>query len=161
MQLNRKDLLSILDCLADEYPQVFVREQHLPHKPLKLHIDHDLALAYPALTRRERGEVLRLYTSRLMYLQACAEGASRHALDGTVAGQVTAEDAAFAAAKLAETLSARQAKNIARKIELCAQRTIPRADPNPPAASVAVAEPAAASKPWPVLRLKAFRKETA
>ena len=163
-----KDQLSILECLADEYPNLFVLEQYLPHKPLKQHIDHDLALAYPALTRHERGALLKSYTSRLMYLRACVEGASRHALDGSVAGVVTAQDAAFAAVRVAGIMASRQAKNVARKAELRAARTHTRLNADTTPAPIAIQPPASATapstsaaKPWPVLRLPAFRRETA
>jgi len=48
-----------------------------------------------------------------MYLKGMVAGAARVDLDGKAAGEVTARDAEYAAAKLAEILTSREAKRAA------------------------------------------------
>jgi sRNA-binding protein len=50
--------IEILTFLAECFPQALVREQHLPHKPLKIGIDVDLAKRCPAISRSERSVLL-------------------------------------------------------------------------------------------------------
>jgi len=50
------------------------------------------------------------YARRVMYLQSLVEGAARVDLDGNPAGEVTAKDAEYAAAKLAGILASREAR---------------------------------------------------
>jgi sRNA-binding protein len=63
--MPKPSLIEILTCLHEFFPQAFVLEQHLSHRPLKVGIDGDLAERCPALDRRERAAVLRLYVSRV------------------------------------------------------------------------------------------------
>jgi ProP effector len=51
---------------------------------------------------------LTAYTGRVLYLRGLVEGAARLDLDGNPAGEVTARDAEYAAAKLAKTLASRE-----------------------------------------------------
>ena len=101
------DVDSFLGILTEWYPKTFIREQYLPHLPLKVGIADDLAECCLALSKRERRLILRAYTGRLMYLRALVAGASRIDLDGNACGEVTADQAEHAAARLAEILAAR------------------------------------------------------
>ena len=56
---------------------------------------------------------LSVYTRRVMYLRSLVTGAARVDLDGNPAGEVTARDAEYAAAKLAGILASREAKRVA------------------------------------------------
>ena len=49
MPIGLKDITAALALLAETYPQCFTAEQHLPHRPLKIGIDRDLAERCPAL----------------------------------------------------------------------------------------------------------------
>jgi ProP effector len=145
--MPKPSLIEILTCLHEFFPQAFVLEQHLSHRPLKVGIDGDLAERCPALDRRERAAVLRLYVSRVMYLQACVAGAARVDLDGNPAGEVTAAEAAFAADKIAEIMAARESRKAA-----AAEKPAPSpSKPASPAISTRVQRP--------LLRLPAFRKK--
>ena len=64
----------------------------------------------PELDRRKLGAVLAAYTRRVMYLRSLVAGTARVDLDGNSAGEVTAGDAEYAAAKLAEILASRETK---------------------------------------------------
>ena len=55
MKLARKDIDAALALLAETYPQCFIAVQYLPHRPLKIGIDRDLAERCQALDHRERG----------------------------------------------------------------------------------------------------------
>ena len=93
------------------------------------------------------------YARRVMYLQSLVAGAARVDLDGNPAGEVTAGDAEYAAAKLAEILASREAKRAAAvAAKGAAQVASPPAAAAPPAAKVLTL------KERPVLRLPAFRK---
>ena len=111
--LTGKKVPAVLACIAEWFPQAFVPEKYLPHRPLKIGIHIDLKARCPALSERERSAVLRYYVARLMYLRACVAGAPRIDLDGKVCGEVTAAEAQHADARLAAILAAR-----ARKQEL-------------------------------------------
>ena len=65
---------AVLACFAEWFPQAFVPEKYLPHRPLKIGIHIDLKARCPALSERERSAVLRYYVARLMYLRACVAG---------------------------------------------------------------------------------------
>jgi ProP effector len=108
--MTNNELQSILTALAEFFPRAFTVEHYLPHKPLKVGIDVDLAAQCPALERKERAVVLRFYTSRVMYLRALTASATRVDLDGNPAGTVTDQEAEHAAARLAGILAAREAK---------------------------------------------------
>jgi ProP effector len=150
----------ILPFLAECFPHAFTVEQYLPHQPLRIGIDGDLAERCPAIDRFERMAVLRYYCTRPMYLRACIEGAVRVDLDGNPAGVVTAAEAAFAAARLVEALAEREARRAARE---------PAAAPTPsskpaPASKSPTSKPASPAMSTvstrvqrPLLRLPAFR----
>ena len=81
--------IEILTFLAECFPQALVHEQHLPHKPLKIGIDADIAERCPAVSRIERSVLLHHYCKRTMYLSACVAGALRIDLDGNACGDVS------------------------------------------------------------------------
>jgi ProP effector len=150
--------------LAERFPQTFVLEKYQPHRPLKVGIAADILARCPELARYKLGRALGVYTGRVMYLEGMVAGAARVDLDGKAAGEVTARDAEYAAAKLVRILASRQAK---RAAALAISRAAPVSSPttapvvSPP---LAVPPPAAAPrsavstlKERPVLRLPAFR----
>jgi sRNA-binding protein len=91
--------------------------------------------------------------------QLIVAGAVRVDLDGKGVGEVTARDAEYAAAKLAEILASREARRVAA-VAAKGQGAVQVARPT--AATVAAAAPPAAKvltlKERPVLRLPAFRQ---
>jgi sRNA-binding protein len=94
---------------------------------------------------------LTAYTGRVMYLRGLVAGTVRLDLDGTPAGEVTARDADYAAAKLARILAAREAAAVAAKGgERVTKPAAAPPSPAPPAATTL--------KEKPVLRLPAFRR---
>jgi ProP effector len=109
MTIPKEDIYAALTRLAEWFPQTFVLEKHLPHRPLKVGIAADILARCPVLTRRELGPVLGVYAKRVMYLQSLVAGAIRIDLDGNPAGEVSAADAEHAAATLAEILASREA----------------------------------------------------
>ena len=161
MTIPKEDMHAALTRLAEWFPQTFVLEKHLPHRPLKVGIAADILARCPVLTRRELGPVLGVYAKRVMYLQSLVAGAIRIDLDGNPAGEVSAADAEHAAATLAEILASREAGQAlvaaSRAARIAKQAA---ATPPPPAAAV---EPPAAKvftlKERPVLRLPAFRQQ--
>jgi len=98
MTIPKEDMHAALTRLAEWFPQTFVLEKHLPHRPLKVGIAADILARCPVLTRRELGPVLGVYAKRVMYLQSLVAGAIRIDLDGNPAGEVSAADAEHAAA---------------------------------------------------------------
>jgi sRNA-binding protein len=87
-----------------------------------------------------------------MYLQGMVAGAARIDLDGNPAGEVTARDAEYAAAKLAGILASREIKRAAA-VEARAQVA------KPVVVTAAAPPPAKPLKARPVLRLPAFRQK--
>jgi ProP effector len=155
MTIAKKGLRAALTCLAERFPQTFVREGHQPHRPLKVGIAADLVARCVELERRKLTAALSAYTQRIVYRKAMVAGAARVDLDGNPAGEVSAADAEHAAAKLAETLASREAEQAAAKAAKRAERIAKQP-----------AEPAAAPPPTsrtlkerPVLRLPAFRRQ--
>jgi sRNA-binding protein len=53
MTITKEDIHAALARLAEWFPQTFVLEKHLPHRPLKVGIHPDILARCPALTRRE------------------------------------------------------------------------------------------------------------
>jgi ProP effector len=162
MTITKQDMHAAVTRLAECFPQTFVLEKHLPHQPLKVGIAADIPARCPDLGRRTLGVALRYYVSRVMYLQGMVTGAARIDLDGNPAGEVSAEDAEHAAARLAETLASREAKRAAAVAAKGGERGV-----RPPAtaapAPVAATSPRPAKvltlKEKPVLRLAAFRRQ--
>ena len=108
---------AILACITEWFPQPFVPEEYLLHRPLKIGIHVDLKARCPALSERKRRAVLHWYVTRTIYLRACVVGAPWIDLAGNVCGEVTAAEAQHAGDLLATILAAR-----ARKQELIKSR---------------------------------------
>ena len=138
--------------LARQFPQTFVLAKPLPHRPLKVGIAADIQAALPDLDRRALFVALKVYTHRIVYLQAVVVGADRVDLDGNPAGRVTASEAGHAVAVLAGILAARQAQRSAAAVP-AKQTTEPVfAPPSAPPPPVAAAGKGLKGKP--VLSLK-------
>jgi ProP effector len=170
MTIPKEDIHAALTRLAEWFPQTFVLEKHLPHRPLKVGIAADILARCPVLTRRELGPVLGIYAKRVMYLQSLVAGAIRIDLDGNPVGEVSAADAEHAAATLAEILASREAGQVlvaASRAARIAKQAAATAAAAPAAAAAAAAavEPPAVKvvtlKKRPVLRLPAFRQQRA
>jgi len=142
--------------LAEAFPQTFVLEKHRPHRPLKVGIAADIPARCPDLERRQLSMILSAYTKRVMYLQSVVASAARVDLDGKEAGEVTARDAEYAAAKLAETLTSREAKRAAAVETKGAARIAKQTAATTTAAAPPVTKVLTLKK-RPVLRLPAFR----
>jgi ProP effector len=113
MTIRKEKIDAALSRLAEQFPKTFVTEKHMPHRPLKVGIAADIQAALPDLDRRALGVALKVYTHRIVYLQAVVVGADRVDLDGNPAGQVTASEAEYAAAVLAGIMAQRVAKRSA------------------------------------------------
>jgi sRNA-binding protein len=85
---------------VDQFPAVFILERWQPHKPLAIGIDKAM-VATGHLKPFEVGLALGSYTKRRMYQQCLSNGGPRYNLDGTVTGEVTADQMAFAKLRLA------------------------------------------------------------
>ena len=153
----KQDIDTALALLTEAFPQTFVLEKYRPHRPLKVGIAADIPARCPAVERRVLSAALSAYARRVMYLRALVAGAARVDLDGNPAGEVTAGDAEYAAAKLAEILASRETKRAAAVDKGAAQVA------KPAAARAAAAAPPAVKvvtlKKRPVLRLPAFRQQ--
>src|SRR6476619_6356880 len=156
MMTKKQDVDDALARLAEEFPRTFVREKYQPHWPLEVGIAADLMERGPELDHHKLSVALTVYTRRVMYLRSLVAGAERIDLDGNPAGEVTARDAEYAAAKLAKILASREARRVAAVV---AKGATPVA--KPAAATVAATAPQVAKvlslKQSPVLRLPAFR----
>ena len=113
MTTTKQDIDAALARLAEAFPQTFVLEKYRPHRPLKVGIAAAIPARCPAVERRVLRVALTAYTGRVMYLRGLVAGAARVDLDGNPAGEVTARDAEYAAAKLARILASREAKRAA------------------------------------------------
>jgi ProP effector len=161
MTITKEDKQAALVHLAEWFPQTFVLEKYLPHRPLKIGICPDILARCPVLTRRELGTVLGVYASRVMYLQSLVAGAIRIDLDGNPAGEVSAADAEHAAATLAGILASRETRRAAAMAAKRAARDHERAPPTASPTPLAAAPTAKVLtlKERPVLRLPAFRQQ--
>jgi ProP effector len=163
MTTTKQDIDAALARLAEAFPQTFVLEKHRPHRPLKVGIAADISARCPAVGRRVLSVVLSVYARRVMYLQSLVAGAARIDLDGKAAGEVTARDAEYAAAKLAGILASREARRVVaaatNRVARDHERAATAAVSPPPALPAAATLPAATVlKQRPVLRLPAFRR---
>jgi ProP effector len=166
MTITKEDKQAALVHLVEWFPQTFVLEKYLPHRPLKIGICPDILARCPVLTRRELGTVLGVYASRVMYLQSLVAGAIRIDLDGNPAGEVSAADAEHAAATLAGILASRETRRAAAMEAKRAARITRQAAaaavsplPAPPAAATPPTAKVLTLKERPVLRLPAFRQQ--
>ena len=151
MTTTKQDIDATLARLAEAFPQTFVLEKYRPHWPLKVGIAAAIPARCPALEWRVLKMALTAYTGRVMYLRGLVAGAVRLDLDGNPAGEVTARDAEYAAAKLARILASREAAAVEAKG--AARVMKPAAVPPSPA------PPAATTLKRPVLRLPASRQK--
>jgi sRNA-binding protein len=117
---------SILETLAELFPNTFAAERWQPHKPLKHGIHFDL-IARGVLTLEET-RVLRFYVRRRMYQSALAAGGPRYDLEGNESGQVEPEQAAAAARWLSaiDTASAAKADQIRQAVRSLRRNAQPR-----------------------------------
>src|SRR6476659_3731826 len=141
----KQDIDTALALLTEAFPQTFVLEKYRPHRPLKVGIAADIPARCPAVERRVLSAALSAYARRVMYLRALFTGAARVDLDGNPAGEVTARDAEYAAAKLAKILASREVKRAAAVATKGAAQVA-----KPAAATVMIAPPPVAK----VLSLK-------
>ena len=144
MTTTKQDIDATLARLAEAFPQTFVLEKYRPHWPLKVGIAAAIPARCPALEWRVLKMALTAYTGRVMYLRGLVAGAARVDLDGNPAGEVTARDAEYAAARLAGILASREG---------AARVTKPAAAPPSPG------PPAATTLKRPVLRLPTSRQK--
>jgi ProP effector len=146
MTVPKQDIDAALARLAEAFPQTFVLEKYRPHWPLKVGIASAIPARCPALEWRVLKMALTAYTGRVMYLRGLVAGAARVDLDGTPAGEVTARDAEYAAARLAKILASREAAAVeAKGAARVAKSAAGPPSPAPPAAKTL--------KEKPVLRL--------
>lgn len=101
---------TLIKILSELFPGVFTADSWRAHKPLARGIDSQL-IEVGVLTAEEAEAMLRAYCRRRMYLQAVASGGFRFNLDGTVAGEVSAENIAAAKGSLA-AMDAKQARSV-------------------------------------------------
>ena len=152
--MKQTDIDAALARLAEAFPQTFVLEKYRPHWPLKVGIAADIPARCPAVERRVLSAALSAYARRVMYLRGLVAGAARVDLDGNPAGDVTARDAEYAAAKLAETLASREAKRAAAvETKGAARIAKQKGRAAPPVTKVSTLNEK------PVLRLPAFRQQ--
>jgi sRNA-binding protein len=156
MTTTKQDIDAALARLAEAFPQTFVLEKYRPHCPLKVGIAADLVERWPAVERHALAAALTVYTRRIMYLKGMVAGAARVDLDGNPAGEVTARDAEYAAARLAKILASREAAAVAAK---GGERVVVTPAPSPAAIPPSPAPPAAKTLKRPVLRLPASRQK--
>jgi ProP effector len=146
MTTTKQDIDAALARLAEAFPQTFVLEKYRPHWPLKVGIAAAIPARCPELEWRVLKMALTAYTGRVMYLRSLVAGTARLDLDGNPAGEVTARDAEYAAAKLAKILASREAAAVEAKgaARVAKPAAVP-SSPAPPAATTL--------KEKPVLRL--------
>jgi sRNA-binding protein len=162
MTITKEDIHAALARLTEAFPQTFVLEKHRPHRPLKVGIAADIRACCPAIERRVLSVALSVYTRRVMYLQSLAAGAARVDLDGNPAGEVTARDAEYAAAKLGRILASREARWVAAVAGKGAAQVVKPVAKSAAAPMVTAPPPVAKVLPLkerPVLRLPAFRQK--
>ena len=154
----KQDIDTTLALLTEAFPQTFVLEKYRQHRPLKVGIAADIPARCPAVERRMLSVALNAYARRVMYLRALVAGAARVDLDGNPAGEVTARDAEYAAAKLAEILASREIKRAAA-VETKGAEQVAK-----PAVATVAAAPVVkvlTLKKKPLLHLPAFRQQRA
>jgi sRNA-binding protein len=86
--------------IAADWPVVFCAPDQEPRVVLAIGIDRAIAKRYPDVASRTRRLFLKEYTRRPAYLRLLISGASRIALDGSVAGHVSDDEAEHAAEQL-------------------------------------------------------------
>jgi sRNA-binding protein len=143
MTISNDQITAAITRLAAAFPQTFVLEKHLPHRPLKVGIAADLRPALPDLPRRVLGKALAAYAKRIMYLQALRPGAPRVDLAGNPAGEVTTLEAGYASTVLASIMALREISPHRKK----AGEVPIGAPPKQPASVITPARSAPVAKP--------------
>ena len=92
--------MAVRAILHATWPDVFAGKGQ-PKQPLAVGIGDRVALALPELGTANVRRALSDYANGPTYLRSCVEGAARIGLDGQPNGVVTADQAAFAKARLA------------------------------------------------------------
>ena len=111
-RLGHADISAALEILSEAFPRAFALYERR-RRPLKIGIHADIAARCPALTPREIGRALQLYTGSRGYLQAVAFGSARVDLDGNPAGSITAEHRERARLRLLERAERRARRQVA------------------------------------------------
>jgi ProP effector len=161
--------IAVLEHLAGRFPQTFVLERHLPHRPLKIGINADLIACCPEFSRYELGKALGIYTGRILYLLGVVAGAPRVDLDGNPAGEVTTDAAEHAVARLTRIMASREIEltaAVAGRKRAAAGKASPAPNASAPTSSEAASPPAPSVKVLPLkerpmLRLPAFQRKAA
>jgi sRNA-binding protein len=138
MTISNEQIDVVVARLAAAFPQTFVLEKHLPHRPLKVGVAADLRAALPDLPRAVLGRALAAYTKRIMYLQALTARAPRVDLAGNPAGGVTALEPSYASAVLAGIMAVREVSPRRKKT---GEMPIGAPPKQPPAVIAAAASP--------------------
>ncbi|MBK8184949.1 MAG: ProQ/FinO family protein [Candidatus Competibacteraceae bacterium] len=134
--------IALQSWLAREYPSTFNLDAP---SPLKIGVHLDLAAQHPDIDPATLRRALKRYCERRRYQLALArEGAVRLDLDGQPAGEVTAEQATIAKAKLTAWKAKKPAKSAAQGAPAPAPAPTPAPTPPPPRALAG----------RPILRLK-------
>ncbi|MDE2426286.1 MAG: ProQ/FinO family protein [Elusimicrobia bacterium] len=102
--------------LVDKFPACF-KARGEPKRLLKIGISKDIKARYPEMSNRAIASAVGDYVRGPTYLRNFVEGAVRIDLDGNEAGLVTAEQVAFASAKLAKILVAMKPKSKKNRIK--------------------------------------------
>ena len=110
----------VRDVLAARYPAVFSNGR--PGVPLKVGIHLDIAAAVPLFDAHRIHRFLACWTRHPIYRKALSAGATRRALDGSPAGQVTSEQAEHAKIALAEAQAAQWLHAQAKRRQMCAPK---------------------------------------
>lgn len=101
---------AVIALLAERWPATFAVFE-ARRRPLKVGVHNDIIAALDgAVTAAELGSALRYYTHNPFYLDRLREGAARVGLDGKTAGEVTATQAADAAAMWAKAVARNRRK---------------------------------------------------
>jgi ProP effector len=103
-----KRVHATIGVLAERWPKAFSVFQQ--RRPLKIGIHAEIAAAAPDIEPSLVDQTVGYYCRSIGYLNACTVGAARVDLDGNACGEVSAGDAAHAAAKFATALRRRAAK---------------------------------------------------
>jgi sRNA-binding protein len=146
MTISNEQIDVVVARMAAAFPQTFVLEKHLPHRPLKVGVAADLRAALPDLPRAVLGRALAAYTKRIMYLQALTARAPRVDLAGNPAGGVTALEASYASAVLAGIMAVREVSPRRKKTGEVPIGASPKQPPAVIAAAASSIQPAPAAE---------------
>ena len=91
---------TLRDIFREHFPRAFAGKGE-PKTPLAIGIGNELALALPEINFKHLTLALKDYCDGPTYLRNCVEGAARIGLDGQPRGEVSANDARYAADRCA------------------------------------------------------------